>query len=997
MKKLKITQVNTRVDVGGAAKFIMRLADIQRKIGHDAQVLAANPVPNGDHIHGFDPSPIQELSQQCKASGQLYYEFQGSHRLIDNALIQSSDIIHCSNLHGSYFNPWSISAISHAKPVVWTLHDMQSITGYCAHSLDCTKWQSGCGGCPNLNIYPKLAMDNTAQLIRDKRYIYENSFLQIVTPADWLRKKVQNSILRNHPVELIYNGCDTDIFKPYPKAQVRQKFGIPQDVFVIGAVAQHGVLVDPWKGGKYTQAAWEAIKKLIPNSVFLQIGAKTQSKDPSILNVPPVQDETHLAQLYNLLDVFLYTSIADTCPLVVIETLACGVPIVTFDTGGIPELVRDKMDGFVFAKGDVEGLICAVMALHDNKQLAQMMGQYARKSAVERFSMEDTTRRYIDLYYQCIERHKIQTRQPKYFDMNRVPEIVKTPDFLAAEKHKGQIVASSENDQPVPTRPERSPASNPFDHFTYSKLSHFAYFKSQKYDLEYLGKEIHPETCNLKDYQDLLVFAFIKENLPKGSKILDVGGADSRILKHFHKDYECWNIDKLEGVGNGCKSLDPAGRYRLVRDYMGNFNPELPDNYFDFVFSISALEHVPQDNPELFKNVRDDLNRVLKPGGCSLHCFDIVITPDSVWTNPLLPFLFQTQPTLNRFIPLESLRSDPDLYVLTEAAYNQRWKKTTQQSYQDFGKPLSYNILWQKTPVISRKAPAVPATASNSVNTYPKITLVIPSYNQAAYLEQCIQSVLTQNYPNLELIIMDGGSVDGSVEIIKKYQSYLAYWQTCPDGGQYRAVEAGFKRSTGQIMTWLNSDDILRPGALYRVAAVFLSRPEIQWLTGRPNTIHADGTERTVRENLPVWTRLQYLQKQYKKPYIQQEGTFWTRALWEKAGAYMHPTHQMAGDLELWARFFRYAQLHTVDTLLGSFRHQPEQKTKKVIEQYYAEAEQTLDYEILFYNQSPDKTLFPGPSPIGLDELNRLMSAFTAFVGEHVNIQENRNLELCCG
>jgi hypothetical protein len=226
--------------------------------------------------------------------------------------------------------------------------------------------------------------------------------------------------------------------------------------------------------------------------------------------------------------------------------------------------------------------------------------------------------------------------------------------------------------------------------------------------VELYGKQIDPQASQLKVYQDLLVLAFIKENIPKGSRILDVGGAESRILKHLYKDYECWNIDKLEGLGSGRTSLDPAGRYRLVRDYMGNFNPELPDNYFDLVFSISALEHTPKTDPQSLTSLRDDLNRVLKPGGYSLHCFDIVIKPDTVWTNPLLPMLFETQSTLNHWVPLELLQFDPDLYVLPESVYNRSWIKSCRLPYYEFGKPVSYNVLWQKAKVAPRPVQIVP-------------------------------------------------------------------------------------------------------------------------------------------------------------------------------------------------------------------------------------------------------------------------------------------------
>jgi ubiquinone/menaquinone biosynthesis C-methylase UbiE len=234
-----------------------------------------------------------------------------------------------------------------------------------------------------------------------------------------------------------------------------------------------------------------------------------------------------------------------------------------------------------------------------------------------------------------------------------------------------------------------------FSHFTFSKKCHFNFFCSSNYDRQLYQEKIDPFSCVLKRYQDLLVFSFITHNIPQGSKILDVGGGNSRILRYFRYEYESWNIDKLEGCGNGPKKINTSG-YRLVRDYMGNFSPELADNYFDFVFSISALEHVSQDDPELFERILEDINRVLKPGGYSLHCFDIVMHEDYVWTNKLLPFLFARVKTLNEFVPFENLRSEPDLWVMLEEPYKKFWQPKTKKNYDDFGKPLSYNILWRK-------------------------------------------------------------------------------------------------------------------------------------------------------------------------------------------------------------------------------------------------------------------------------------------------------------
>ncbi len=237
-----------------------------------------------------------------------------------------------------------------------------------------------------------------------------------------------------------------------------------------------------------------------------------------------------------------------------------------------------------------------------------------------------------------------------------------------------------------------SPAE--FSNFTYSQKTHFKLYDLDDYDFKLFAKKVDMKKCDLKVYQDLLVFSFLVQNIPEGSKILEVGGADSRILAYFKNRYECWNIDKLEGVGFGLKDIGIKD-YKLVKDYMGNFNKELPDNYFDLVFSISALEHIPNEDPKILKDVAEDINRVLKPGAFSLHCFDVILLYSVVWTNDLLPYLFNTQNPINKFITFEEMKEDPDLFLMSESAYNKTWKDNVKQPYVGF-KPLSYNILWQK-------------------------------------------------------------------------------------------------------------------------------------------------------------------------------------------------------------------------------------------------------------------------------------------------------------
>ena len=212
------------------------------------------------------------------------------------------------------------------------------------------------------------------------------------------------------------------------------------------------------------------------------------------------------------------------------------------------------------------------------------------------------------------------------------------------------------------------------------------------------GKDVDPDNCDLKVYQDLLTYEFITENIPGGSAILDVGGGYSRILKALQNDYECWNVDKMEGMGNGPVGVGSTP-YRLVRDYLGNFNPELPDDYFDLVFSISSLEHTPEKSPELYRNICDDLDRVLKSGGYSFHCLDAIWNPDTgwQWLVDMIDYMQERYPVIAGRYDLDVIKTDPDIYFMNEASYNSTWSKKCDLTYRELGRPYSIQLLWHRT------------------------------------------------------------------------------------------------------------------------------------------------------------------------------------------------------------------------------------------------------------------------------------------------------------
>src|SRR5579859_2066780 len=237
-------------------------------------------------------------------------------------------------------------------------------------------------------------------------------------------------------------------------------------------------------------------------------------------------------------------------------------------------------------------------------------------------------------------------------------------------------------------------------------------------------------------------------------------------------------------------------------------------------------------------------------------------------------------------------------------------------------------------------------TSSSEISNncaWPRITIVTAVFNGAKYLAPTIRSVISQGYPNLEYFIVDGGSTDGTLDIIRNYEKDISGWWSGPDEGVYDALNKGFARSSGEILGWLNASDLFHINGLFVVGSIFPAFPQAEWITGRPTDLSPECLTVNVRR-IPRWSRYRVLAGANK--YIQQESTFWRRSLWDRAGGALKVSFGVAADFELWLRFFRLAQLYSVDALIAGYRGHSDALSSSNYERYNNTCDEIIEREL---------------------------------------------------
>jgi glycosyltransferase involved in cell wall biosynthesis len=331
------------------------------------------------------------------------FDYPGTWHIFDN-LGGKPDILHCHNLHGGYFDLRALPWLSKQVPVVLTLHDAWLLSGNCAHSFECERWKTGCGHCPDVSIPPGIKRDCTNRNWVRKKIVFNSSKLYVSTPSNWLMEKVRNSILRPAIVEsrVIPNGVDLSVFKPNDRAGARSALGLQKKAKIL-LFTSYGIRESIWKDYQTMRKvlvilARESGTKKIKFIGLGEGGGNERLRNIEIEFIPYQEDPQVVAKFYQAADVYVHPARAENFPTSIIESFACGTPVVATKVGGIPEQIENGKNGFLVGPGDAEGMAARIRDILDNEELGIKIGQSAAETARTKFGLTRMIEDYLSWY-----------------------------------------------------------------------------------------------------------------------------------------------------------------------------------------------------------------------------------------------------------------------------------------------------------------------------------------------------------------------------------------------------------------------------------------------------------------------------------------------------------------------------------------------------------------------------------------------------------------------
>jgi glycosyltransferase involved in cell wall biosynthesis len=285
---------------------------------------------------------------------------------------------------------------------------MWPVTGHCIYSLDCERWQTGCGKCPDLHMTIPLKLDTTASLFKIKKKLYSQSDFTVVTPSQWLKEIASSSpLLSNHKIVRVANGLNKELYhQPLTKQQARKALGIEDNCKVVLFGAAHWSA--PFKGYYYFEQAMLKIKNIKPDLLLLGFGTGDFSEELksqfATLALGYIDQVRFKAIIYAAADIFIFPTMAEAFGNVAIESMFCGTPVVGFNTGGVADTIVHLETGYIAQKGNIEDLSRGILTLLNDDQLREDMSKKGVERVADHFTSEIQAKGYLEVYQEEIER-----------------------------------------------------------------------------------------------------------------------------------------------------------------------------------------------------------------------------------------------------------------------------------------------------------------------------------------------------------------------------------------------------------------------------------------------------------------------------------------------------------------------------------------------------------------------------------------------------------------
>lgn len=409
---MNILQVSIYDIGGGAEKIAWDLHNSYLNLGYNSTLVVgwkkttANTVINLSKerysVNWFINGIIRKFERYSGIQALGYYNFSEwwkKHKF-------HFDIVHLHNVHSSYFDIGILPKIAETHPLVQTIHDCWTFTGHCAYPFSCLKWKSGCGNCLDMASYPGISTDSTRFNWERRKRIYNKSKPVIVSPSQWLINLVSESHLKHLQIKLIHNGIDITRFNKGNKHALRTELGLPVNKAILLFVANGGLRNSSHQ--KDPATLLKCIEILAKETdcrdfMLLSIGGQAQEL--------PIELRKYVMQLpyttyglenyYQIADVLVYPTKADNCPLVLIEAMASGLPIVSTDIGGCREMLCEYSKGYIVQPKDPRSMAAAIKTsvMSNNYDTIENHCQLADK-----FTATHMTKQYINLYKEIINR-----------------------------------------------------------------------------------------------------------------------------------------------------------------------------------------------------------------------------------------------------------------------------------------------------------------------------------------------------------------------------------------------------------------------------------------------------------------------------------------------------------------------------------------------------------------------------------------------------------------